>query len=150
MARLVLTFSALLLGSVEATVCREIVSLDVLTGPVDLDLQWPPPPSWWCWSETWGACKCRKELDTLKCGRGHSKEQPVRLGSFDPFSYRGCRLLMWQLDGSGKDWGPLAGWHILASTLTKQGEALTQQLLTWLHPIPQAPWLYLWLTSLGS
>lgn len=39
MARLVLTFSALLLGSVEATVCRKIVSLDVLTGPVDLDLQ---------------------------------------------------------------------------------------------------------------
>ena len=67
----------------------------------------------------------------------------VLLGSFGPFSYRDCRLLMWQPDGSGKDWGPRAGWRILASTLIRPGKVLTQKPFNCPHPTSQALQFYL-------
>lgn len=78
----------------------------------------------------------------LRAGKPGTHVLQVHLGSFGPFSYRDCRLLMWQLDGSGKDWEPRAGWHTLASTLTRPGKMFTQKALK-CPSHPQALWLYL-------
>lgn len=67
----------------------------------------------------------------------------MHLGSFGPFSYRDCHLLMWQPDGLDKDSGLHVEWRILASTLTGPGKAHPQKPLNCSHPTPQALWLYL-------
>lgn len=71
------------------------------------------------------------------------------LGSFGPFSYRDSHLLMWQLDGWGKDWGLHVGWRILASTLTRPGKTLTQKPFNSPITPPLALWLCLSFISLG-
>lgn len=89
----------------------------------------------------WGARGCGEEgffaqMGGRCCPAPCPAPVPRFIGSL--LSHRDCRLLMWQLDGSGKDWGSRAVWHTLASTLTRPGKVLTQETLNCptAHPPP--------------